>query len=766
MRFENHSAGASKDAVLQIRQGGTGGSNNSAALRNLGGFSLDEVGKALGVVGYTPETKKIPAVHLPESIGSSSAITIEGPNTVGLGESVLLKITNFDSFTLYTVTGHNVLVSHEDDTIMVTGAGIGDDGYVKVNDSIFPMNVSFSGDVFAGDTLGQADFNRRVTDLMATPDCTYILAASKSTSYVGSQEAGDLTLYRRELDNTMTPLRLLSPALLSTIINYAGQGAKAFTANNTTTNRTGNGSITFDGAGNIRVQGTGDVIVTPATPAQGNQDYPNGLPPFQASRNEYSFSGTRTMVVDLTGRHVQGEELGVVTFNFTVTAYSQDLNQFVPVGLMSFNAIKSNGQNIANYFVPYQGSTNNRVVGVTNPTTGSASFGISLLFYGTGTLVFDENGGGVFYNGTMEEVITPPVLINGTGVFTVYPQQGLQQYPNGLPPYQPGTPETSETATVSFTSDNFELSGTAVDSIVQPFKNYRLGSSLALADTGTFATGFSRINTTIQPNGGEVIVNHYAGLAHTLQRINIPKTAPYPEFGQAVALTANGDRLLVSAPGDNRLYLYAKVNNLFVLQSNEKPVSVLNTARLGERLVTTSDFNRVYAVAPGENAIYVYSINGNAFTFIEKILVGNLNPLLTIGSKVATVSNANILYFNATIEGSSNKVIEIRKANGVWSITKTFDNPAGNTPDQFATSFVVSRDAGIMMIGAPGSESIRGVIHMWIYASGQWLHFDSFIEDNGGLGDGFSSFMALGQNGDQLVTLTKGASTDQLLYLE
>lgn len=689
MRVENQGPGPSKDHILQIEQGGTSAATNEQALRNLGAIAVEEINKPNGIAGYEFGTTKVPEYILPSITGGGNSPTIEGPMSVTLGDSAILKITNFDSFTDYVVSYHRFTGQRDGDTIFITASSYGNDGNVTVNGSVFNINVTIANPPLLGEVVFREATPDQVTDLKNTDTVGNVLVARAAKEFVGSLSAGEVQLYQRNGDTGLVSQHILSPAILDTTITYTGQGAKKFTANNQVFNRTGNGSITFTGAGNILIEAVGDTITTPTVPPQGLPQYPNGLPPY-----------------------VPGTSSEVPTSNFY---YSNDAAQ--PPG----RYVLSSGQVV--YCERY-----------------SAIGPDATICY--------------FYN------------------TTTTPAQGNPSYPSGLPPYNPGSPASTTTATLTFTANTFQVSGTAVNRMVYPFKNYQLGQAITVAENGTYASGQTLETTERLGLGGEVIVIHNDG-TRKKQHLNVAYSAPHPRFGASVKLKSDASHLLVGSPGINRVSLYRNVSNNFEQPTLTTPSGIATTARFGERIEATDTFSRVFVYAPGEEtngAVYIYSMSSNALTFIEKMTLPTLPNGFKPAMDMRSVADINKLYFNAYNSTTQTYVVvEFTRVAGLWNVTETFDNPNPGTPDLFGSHYSVSEDGRVVAISSIGDSGMKGVLNIWVNVDGEWIFFDSVIDEEAEFGDQFGKFISLATNGKNAVTIHRrddGSDGDDILYLK
>ena len=125
---------------LQIEQGGTSADNHADAITNLGGLQVALINKPGGVVGLDSNGFIDPTL-IPSGLAFGVPLNIKGLKVLEQGESTILQITNYDSFTDYVVEFNGVTGYRSEDLIYVTALTRGS-GSVVVNGSHFPVNTT------------------------------------------------------------------------------------------------------------------------------------------------------------------------------------------------------------------------------------------------------------------------------------------------------------------------------------------------------------------------------------------------------------------------------------------------------------------------------------------------------------------------------------------------------------------------------------------------------------------------------------------------
>ena len=452
MRVEIQGPGPTKDQILQISQGGTSAITNEQALHNLGAIAPEQINVPGGVVGYGFGTKKIDQSLIPALPGGTNTVTIQGPQTIILGGSVILKITNFDSFTDYFVTFKKFTGIIEGDTILLTATEVGA-GEVIVNGSIFPISITFSSPSLTGDTVFKKETQSSTTNIVSNSDLTYLLVARKTKDFKGSVNAGEVELYKRIGETELESVYKINPESFNTTINYSGEGVKKFTANNNVTEVSNSGSLIFSGAGNILLQATGSTVVSGGTAQQGNPSYPNGLPVYIApekpgtpEQGNANYPQGLPPYVPSTYVPAQGDPSypsGLPPYKPTANIPQQGDSNY-PSGLPAYsagvNVPEQGNPNYPNGLPVYAPATSGVQQGLPEYPDGLPAYKASVVTpqqgnaaYPTGLPVYKAATSGV-----QQGLLAYP---NGLPVYKAAvntPAQGVPSYPNGLPAYKAG----------------------------------------------------------------------------------------------------------------------------------------------------------------------------------------------------------------------------------------------------------------------------------------------------------------------------------------
>src|SRR6266536_2085750 len=254
---------------------------------------------------------------------------------------------------------------------------------------------------------------------------------------------------------------------------------------------------------------------------------------------------------------------------------------------------------------------------------------------------------------------------------------------------------------------------------------------------------------------GSMLLNSCGGVPEDMPPISglqayvkASNTGAADEFGFAVALSSDGNTLVVGAPGEA-------------------------SARTG---VTAGIVDETTAgnAAPGAGAVYVYTRTGATWTQQAYVKASNTGAGDQFGSSVALSSDGNTLAVGATGEAGDAGAVYVFTRAGTWSppaFVKASNPGAG---DQFGFSVALSGDGNTLAVSATGEDSAltdvrtgivdettagnaapgAGAVYVFTLIAGTWSQQAYVKASNTGAGDQFGFSVALSSDG---VTLAVGA---------
>lgn len=140
MRRIYHPRVSDSDGTLPVIKGGLGSRDIDKAAKNIGLVTYRLNHKPFGIILYNAQ-KRISKDSLPPEISDPSVPSLYGNREVDVGQTLILKITNYDSFTIYTVIATNGVAIQRGEEIHYTAGSISGEGTITINGRMFPITI-------------------------------------------------------------------------------------------------------------------------------------------------------------------------------------------------------------------------------------------------------------------------------------------------------------------------------------------------------------------------------------------------------------------------------------------------------------------------------------------------------------------------------------------------------------------------------------------------------------------------------------------------
>lgn len=140
MRRIYHPRVSDSDGTLPVIKGGLGSRDIDKAAKNIGLVTYRLANKPFGIILYNAQ-KRISKDSLPPEISDPSVPSLYGNREVDVGQALILKITNFDSFTIYTVSSTGGVAIQRGEEIQYTAGGFAGEGSITINGRMFPVTI-------------------------------------------------------------------------------------------------------------------------------------------------------------------------------------------------------------------------------------------------------------------------------------------------------------------------------------------------------------------------------------------------------------------------------------------------------------------------------------------------------------------------------------------------------------------------------------------------------------------------------------------------
>ena len=294
-------------------------------------------------------------------------------------------------------------------------------------------------------------------------------------------------------------------------------------------------------------------------------------------------------------------------------------------------------------------------------------------------------------------------------------------------------------------------------------------------------------------------------------------------FGKGVALSADGQTLVVGAPGESSaatgvdgdgqkdnsasdagaVYVYARVGNEWVQQAYLKASKTDARDAFGDSVALSADGQTVVVGARGEDsaatgvdgdgqednsasgagAVYVYARVGNEWVQQAYLKASNTDAGDAFGDSVVLSGDGQTVVVGARgensavtgVDGDGQEDNSASEAGAVYAYTRTGTEwrqqsylKASNTDagDYFGASLALSADGQSLAVGAWGENSAvlgidgdqedTGAVYLYTYMGGVWVEQTYLKASNPEASDVFGISVALSADGQSLVVGAPG----------
>lgn len=209
------------------------------------------------------------------------------------------------------------------------------------------------------------------------------------------------------------------------------------------------------------------------------------------------------------------------------------------------------------------------------------------------------------------------------------------------------------------------------------------------------------------------------------------------QFGSSVALSQNGNRILVATNGEDvvRIYDYDPSAQLWQQVGNDISGDPEYAGDFGEGIALSSDGSTIavgdpiygYGTSFDNGQVKVYRINQGVWSQVGNTLEGTLYS--AFGTCVSLSENGNTLAVSATASPAYIKVYTL--VNNQWQEDATFNGDAGHS--YAGTSLDISSDGLTVAYGTPNTGGLSGnfgTVKVFRKIGGVWQQMGSNIDGN------------------------------------
>lgn len=282
-----------------------------------------------------------------------------------------------------------------------------------------------------------------------------------------------------------------------------------------------------------------------------------------------------------------------------------------------------------------------------------------------------------------------------------------------------------------------------------------------------------------------------------IAEFNDPDNSGISDYGQIVALAANGTVALVGAPeagesqsscylggvlpASGKVYIYVQTNGTWSQTQvlHDPYVSSCLSESFGYDLALSADGGTLLIGTYGGHA-YVYKNSGGTWTLSATLVqppqsFHQNQTADNFGSAVALTADGNIAVVGASAAytGSANspqgEVFAFQYISSAWTALQEFDNPdksaSYDASDGYGGNVAISNDGSMLAISANRSPTDifgnpgPGQVYLYKGTPGLWVQSEILNDPNNTAGDAFGTSIGLSADGSALIA---GASTTSL----
>ena len=236
-------------------------------------------------------------------------------------------------------------------------------------------------------------------------------------------------------------------------------------------------------------------------------------------------------------------------------------------------------------------------------------------------------------------------------------------------------------------------------------------------------------------NTGRVRIYNWDGSIWMQVGTDIDGEAARDFFGESVAMSADGTRIAIGAPGNNAGYVrvYTLTNNVWT-QTGVNIIGEDTYDNFGRSLAMSADGSRIAIGAPNnsDNSLFhghvrVYTLSGTTWQQTGTDIDGE-DARDASGFSVAMSADGAHIAIGAPFNTSGQGQVRVYTLSGDTWLQTGADIDGENVNDESGMSVAMSADGTRIAIGAPGNTSGKGHVRVYTLSGGAWLQTGNDID--------------------------------------
>jgi len=285
------------------------------------------------------------------------------------------------------------------------------------------------------------------------------------------------------------------------------------------------------------------------------------------------------------------------------------------------------------------------------------------------------------------------------------------------------------------------------------------GEAVALSGDGN--TALVGASGDIETSGAAYIFARSASGWTQQQKFAAPSPAAADSFGYAVALSSNGTTALVGANASDiyvntngQAYVFTRSGTSWTQQQELVPP---NATGFGSSVALSSDGNTAIVGAQDNNAAYVFRRTGASWNLQQELIAAG--AVSNFGSSVALSNDGNMALVGATGNNSSAGAAYLFTRSGtMWTQQYEFTAVDSAANSYFGSSVALGNNGSVVLIGAYDGDSNTGAAYPFTRSGTSWTAQLELTAGDAARNDSFGSSVALSGSGTTALVGASGKS--------
>lgn len=285
-------------------------------------------------------------------------------------------------------------------------------------------------------------------------------------------------------------------------------------------------------------------------------------------------------------------------------------------------------------------------------------------------------------------------------------------------------------------------------------------------DGSTFVRTQPRDGSVVS-DGGSVQIYTKPSTTWTLEEtLSLGSPAIDDFFGDSATISDDGNSLAIGAKGRSggagRVYFYTRSGSTWTLQQTITGTGLSANDNFGDGLAISGDGQHMLISAPGDDnsptfdsgRVYYFTRSGNTWTEINNFISPSIVTPGRLGAKIQMNVDGTRATLQEYVQTSSGKIRTVERTGSTWSFTQDFTVAGG-----FGRDFDMSPDGDTVIAGAPYDDSQStdaGLAYRLTHNGTSWANSGSFTYPSPTLNYNFGHATGVSNLGEYAVVTNLG----------